>query len=166
MTLFNKLLNDGQFRNIQPTVFAYLLPVQDKEQVASFLANVAEKTPNDRVRGEAVMALVDRKAFEVLGKLIASAKGQAQGALLYPMFQAAKTPEAKTFAVAQVKQKLETGANPAELGLATLPSLGADAAPLLPALKAIKTEDANFQKQVADIVAQIERQVKEAAEKK
>jgi hypothetical protein len=158
-TVFNTVLNDVKFRNLQPTVFGYLLPLQSPDKALDFLAEAATKTLDHRVRGEAVTALVDRKAFEVLGQRLASAKGQAQGALLYPLFQAAKTPEAKTFAVAQVKQKLEAGANPAELGLATLPSLGADAAPLLPLLKAIKTEDANFQKQIADIVAQIERQV-------
>jgi hypothetical protein len=155
-TTFAKLLNDGQFRKAQPTLFGYLLPLQPPDQAPGFLADVAAKTPHDNVRGSAIAELVERKAFEALGKLIASATGRQQAALLYPLCQTAKTPEAKAFTVAQVKQKLEAGANPAELGINALPALGADAAPLLPLLKAIKTEDANFQKQIADIVAQIE----------
>jgi hypothetical protein len=73
--------------------------------------------------------------------------------------QAAKTPEAKAFAVAQMKPKLEAGVNLAELNLNALPALGADAASLLPALKACKTDDPKLQKQIADIVTQIETQV-------
>jgi hypothetical protein len=103
--------------------------------------------------------LVERKAFEALGKLIASATGRQQGALLLPLCQAAKTPDAKAFAVAQMKPKLEAGVNLAELNLNALPALGADAASLLPALKACKTDDPKLQKQIADIVTQIETQV-------
>jgi outer membrane protein assembly factor BamB len=163
-TTFAKLLNDGQFRKAQPTLFGYLLPQQATDQAPGFLADVAAKTPHDNVRGSAIAELVERKAFEALGKLIASATGRQQGALFWPLCHAAKTPEAKAFTVALVKKKLEAGANPAELGINALPALGADAASLLPLLKAIKTEDANFQKQIADIVAQIE--TKTAAEQK
>jgi hypothetical protein len=82
---------------------------------------------------------VERKAFDVLGPVIEASTGRKQGWLLYPLCHAAKTPEARKFAVEQMRKKLEAKANPDELGIGALPALGADAAPLLPLLKALNS---------------------------
>ena len=141
-------------------MFAYLLPLQGKDQRLGFLTKVAAEISNERTRGDAVAALVECKAFDVLGKLIQESTGRRQGGLLYPLCQAAKTPEAKTFVVEQMSKKLTAKANPTELSINALPILGADAGPLLPLLKALNSKD----KAVVDAIADIERKV--AVEKK
>lgn len=158
---FTKLLNDGKFRNAQPAMFDYLLPLQPADQVLGFLARVAVAAPHDNVRGNAIGALIERRAFDVLAQMIESATGRQQGALLWPLCHAVKTPEAKAFAVAQMKKKLEAKAKPEELGIGAWSQLGADAGPLLPLLKALNPDNATVKNTIADI----ERKVAEAVKK-
>jgi hypothetical protein len=139
---------------VQTQGFEYLTKHVAEDKRSSLLGEFAAQTLDNSIRSRAVEQLVDRKAFDVLGKVIQAATGPVQGGLLTSLCQVAKTPEEKKFAVEQMKKKLEAKANPEELGLNALPALGADAGPLLPLLKALP-DNAMVKAAIVDIEARV-----------
>jgi hypothetical protein len=160
-TAFTQILNRTEAPIAQPGAFAYLYRTMAEEKKNAFLGEVAAKNPHQATWSRAVEELVERKAFDVLGPVIEASTGRRQGGLFWPLCHAAKTPEAKAFAVAQMKKKLEAKANPDELSINALPVLGADAGPLLPLLKALNSRNPG----IGDAIKQIEAKVAEAQKK-
>jgi hypothetical protein len=158
---FVGLINTAQQGLKQGPAFEYLYRSMTEEKKNAFLSEVAAKNPDQSTWTRAVEELVERKAFDVLGPVIQASTGRRQGGLFWPLCHAAKTPEVKKFAVEQMRLKLEAKANPEDLNINALPALGADAAPLLPLLKAITPENATVKNAIADI----ERKVAEAEKK-
>ena len=148
---FAGVINDAQKGRLQPSAFDYLYRQMADEKKNAFLGEVAAKNPDQATWSRAVEELVERKALSVLGPVIEASTGRRQGGLFWPLCHAVKTPEAKAFAVEQMRKKLEAKANPDELNINALPALGADAGPLLPLLKALNSTNPLIVNAIADI---------------
>jgi hypothetical protein len=148
-------MKKGCFTQMQ--AYTYLTKYAPEEQKAVLMSEFAAQTPDNPVRAKAVEKLLERQAFDVLGKVIQESTGRTQSSLLYSLCQAAGSAPAgaRKFAVEQMKKKLETKANPDELGINALPILKAEAGPLLPLLKALNSTNPGIVDAIAGIEAAV-----------
>jgi hypothetical protein len=142
----------------------YLLRALPEDQKNAILAKAA-KAPEGQHNGS-IETLLERAAHDTIKSVVTETTDRIQGAIIYKLCSTAAhngKPEQRKFAAEMVLLALQKP--PADLyalgNIVTAATiLGADAAPVLPALKALKPDYLKDQaKSVAEAIAAIEAKV-------
>jgi hypothetical protein len=164
-TLFTKFVDDGNDWWFHKPATRYLLRVLPEDQKNALLVKAARAWGGQNN----IATLVERGAMADIKTLVSETKDRVQAEIVVAVAKAATTPAQRQFAVEMAVLALrEPSKDLQALGsLATwIKPLGADAAPILPALKGLKIEDANTAKTVTDAITEIEAKVAAAGERK
>jgi hypothetical protein len=167
--MFQKCVaNEKDWCHHGPAV-AYLMRVLSESQKNAVLVAACKATNG----GRHASALLERGALDDLRSLVSATKDRIQAGIVQSLCQTAVSvvakPGWKAFAAEMGALALREPSKDLQalcVLVNALRSLGADAAPALPALKGLKIEDANTAKIIADTIAEIEAKVTSASEKK
>jgi hypothetical protein len=166
--LFQKLIANEKEWGFHGSAVAYLMRVLPEDQKNAVLVAACRGHNGSRF----VPVLLERDALNDLRSLVTTTKDRIQVGVISTLCQTAfygTKPAWKTFAAEMGTLALREPSKDLQAlsGIVNaIKTLGADAAPVLPLLKALKIEDAATAKTITDAIAEIEAKVAAAAEKK